>query len=48
MRGPGFYGRVLVWALGGTTIISYGTTQYLFGVLLVPVQTETGWARAAG
>lgn len=34
-------------ALGVTTIVSYGTTQYLFGVLLVPVQRETGWGRGA-
>jgi MFS family permease len=40
-----FYGWVLVWALGITTIVSYGTTQYLFGVLLVPIQHETGWSR---
>ncbi len=42
---PIYYGWVLVWALGITTIVSYGTTQYLFGVLLVPIQQETGWSR---
>lgn len=40
-----YYGWVLVWALGITTIVSYGTTQYLFGVLVVPVQHELGWSR---
>jgi MFS family permease len=42
-----YYGWVLVGALGLTTIVSYGTTQYLFGVLLVPIQHETGWSRGA-
>lgn len=41
-----YYGWVLVWVLGLSTIVSYGTTQYLFGVLLVPIQQETGWSRA--
>lgn len=34
-------------ALGITTIISYGTSQYLFGVLLVPVEREFHVSRAA-
>jgi MFS family permease len=42
-----YYGWTLVGALGLTTIVSYGTTQYLFGVLLVPIQHETGWSRGA-
>ena len=42
-----YYGWPLVGALGLTTIVSYGTTQYLFGVLLVPIQRETGWSRGA-
>ncbi len=42
-----YYGWVLVWALGITTIISYGTTQYLFGVLVVPIQRDLGWTRGA-
>ena len=41
-----YYGWTLVAALGLTTIVSYGTTQYLFGVLLVPIQRETGWEPA--
>ena len=32
-----YYGWVLMVVLGLTTIISYGTTQYLFGVLVVRV-----------
>jgi len=41
-----FYGWMLVIVLGITTIVSYGTTQYLFGVLVVPLGKETGWSRA--
>jgi MFS family permease len=33
--------------LGLTTIISYGTTQYLFGVLVLPVSTTLHWNRAS-
>lgn len=44
-RSP-YYGWVLVWALGVTTIVSYGTTQYLFGVLVVPIQHDLHWSRA--
>lgn len=40
-----FYGWVLVWVLGVTTIVSYGTTQYLFGVLVLPIERELGWDR---
>lgn len=42
-----YYGWVLVGALGLTTIISYGTTEYLFGVLVVPMGRELGWDRAS-
>ncbi|HLG69379.1 MAG TPA: MFS transporter [Chloroflexota bacterium] len=42
-----FYGWLLVVALGITTIISYGCTQYLFGVLVLPVTNEMGWDRAS-
>ena len=45
--GRPYYGWVLVVALGVTTIISYGTTQYLFGVLVVPIGRELGWSRAS-
>jgi MFS family permease len=34
-------------ALGVTTIVSYGTTEYLFGVLVVPMGQELGWDRAS-
>lgn len=36
----------MVIALGCTTILSYGTTQYLFGVLEVPLATAFAWSRA--
>lgn len=42
-----YYGWVLVWALGITTVVSYGTTQYLFGVLVVPIQHDLGWTRTS-
>ena len=42
-----YYGWVLMVALGITTIISYGTTQYLFGVLVVPLDVTFGWGRAS-
>jgi len=42
-----YYGWVLMVALGVTTIISYGTTQYLFGVLVVPLDATFGWGRAS-
>ena len=42
-----FYGWVLMVVLGITTIISYGTTQYLFGVLIVPLDATFGWGRAS-
>ncbi len=44
-RGTRYRGWTLVWALGATTVVSYGTTQYLFPVLLVPMQRELGWSR---
>lgn len=44
---PGiYYGWYLAMALGITTIISYGTSQYLFGLLLVPWVQAFGWSRA--
>jgi MFS family permease len=44
-RAGGYRGWTLVWALGATTIVSYGTTQYFFGVLVVPMGRELGWSR---
>jgi MFS family permease len=42
-----FYGWTIVVALGVTTIISYGTNQYLFGLLVDPVSRELGWDTAS-
>src|SRR5947209_18029313 len=42
-----YYGWILMYALGITTIISYGTTQYLFGVLVVPIDATFHWGRAS-
>ena len=41
------YGWILVGVLGLTTILSYGTTQYLFGTLVVPVSETFHWNRAS-
>lgn len=41
-----YYGWVLTVALGLITIVAYGTTQYLFGLLVVPISHEFGWPRA--
>lgn len=45
-RGRIYYGWTLLVALGVITIISYGTIQYFFGVLVLPVGRELGWSRA--
>ena len=42
-----FYGWAIVVALGVTTIISYGTNQYLFGLLVDPLSREFGWDKAS-
>lgn len=45
---PGPYNRWYVAVgLGVATIVSYGITQYLFGVLVVPIQHDLGASRAA-
>lgn len=36
----------LVWTLSATQIVAWGTTYYAFGVLLVPMQAEFGWAQS--
>lgn len=36
----------LVWSLSATQIVSWGTVYYAFGVLLVPMQAEFGWAQS--
>jgi len=41
-----YYGWTLLASLGVITIIAYGTSQYFFGVLIVPVGQELGWSRA--
>ncbi len=46
-RRPIFFGWTIVGALGLTTIVSYGTTSYAFGVLLAPIAEDQGWSRAA-
>lgn len=38
-----FYGWRIVVALGVTTIISYGTSQYLIALLIDPLAHEFGW-----
>jgi MFS family permease len=45
-RGRVYYGWTLLVCLGVITIIAYGTVQYFFGVLIVPVGRELGWSRA--
>ena len=42
-----YYGWVLMGVLGITTIISYGTTQYLFGVLMGTTSQSLHWDRAS-
>jgi MFS family permease len=42
-----FYGWVIVVALGVTTILSYGTNQYLFGLLVDPLSRELGWDKTS-
>lgn len=42
-----YFGWYLTAALGITTIVSYGVTQYLFGVLVVPVSRDLGAGRGA-
>lgn len=37
----------MVTALGVTTIVSYGASQYLIGVLVGPISSELGWDQAA-
>jgi MFS family permease len=42
-----YYGWTIVAALGLTTIVAYGTSQYLIGLLVEPVVREFGWSRGA-
>jgi predicted MFS family arabinose efflux permease len=45
-RDPG-YGWLIVGTLGITETVSYGVLAYAFGVLLVPIQHDTGWSQAS-
>jgi len=47
VRGRPFYGWTIVVALGVTTILSYGTNQYLFGLLVEPLSREFGWDKTS-
>ncbi len=47
MKLPKYYGWRIVAALGLTTIVSYGTSQYLFGLLVEPMISDFGWSHAA-
>ncbi|HEV3087654.1 MAG TPA: MFS transporter, partial [Candidatus Elarobacter sp.] len=42
-----FYGWTIVVVLGVTTIVSYGTNQYLFGLLVDPLVREFGWDKGS-
>ena len=35
-----------IGALGVVTIVAYGACYYAFGVLVTPIQTDTGWSLA--
>lgn len=41
------YGWLIVGALGVTETVSYGVLIYAFGVLLVPMERDLGWAPVA-
>lgn len=43
--GTGYYGWVLVGALGATEAISWGVLYYAFGVFLEPMGSTLGWSR---
>jgi MFS family permease len=43
---PGYEGWRVVAALGVVTVIAYGTTQYLFGLIVRPVAGDMGWSHA--
>lgn len=46
LKMPDYYGWRIVVALGITTIVSYGTSQYLFGLLVEPLVRDFGWSHA--
>jgi MFS family permease len=43
---PGYEGWRVVAALGVVTVIAYGTTQYLFSLIVRPVASDLGWSHA--
>ncbi|HZX67784.1 MAG TPA: MFS transporter, partial [Candidatus Elarobacter sp.] len=43
---PGYAGWRVVAALGIVTVIAYGTTQYLFSLIVHPVASALGWSHA--
>src|SRR5262245_57521318 len=47
MSGRFFYGWTIVLTLAATETVSWGILYYGFGVLLVPIEHELGWTRAA-
>jgi MFS family permease len=47
MGGRFFYGWRIVLALAATETVSWGILYYGFGVLLLPIERELGWERAA-
>lgn len=47
MTGRIFYGWIIVLTLAATETISWGILYYGFGVLLVPIEQEFNWSRAA-
>jgi hypothetical protein len=46
IRAKRFYGWPLLACLGLISIVAYGTLQYVFAVLVVPVGHELGWSRS--
>ena len=36
----------LVWMLSATSIVSWGSAYYAFGVMLTPMQREFGWSQS--
>jgi MFS family permease len=47
MRGRFYYGWTIVLTLAATETVSWGILYYGFGVLLLPIERELGWERAA-
>ncbi len=43
---PGYEGWRVVAALGVVTVIAYGSTQYLFSLIVRPAASDLGWSHA--